>query len=773
MFRLLFVLVLLTVSLQAVTVDEALLVSKKWDNQLFRHEVKAIWLDENTFWYRVQTGPKSSEYVRIDARTGERRTAANRQGIGLPEFEKLKTSQSQEKIHPSGNGPETSIAFFNGLSKPVRMAWIDSRGKQHPYKALPPGGTFRQSTFVNHVWLVSDLGGQQIAVVSAKAVPLEVEIDAISSAVEEVEKPKLKAGEILAPNGQWSAWVENGQLMLKDRRVDKTVQVKKDFEPALPFQGGITWAPDSSCLVVSCAVDVKKRHITLIDSSPTDQLEPKRKEITYPKAGDDLFKPMPVIVRLTPDGHSCKAVKMELFSNPFIQAHHFDIRWAPDSHGFYFDYNQRGHQLYRIIGVDAFSANARTVVEESSKTFIDHTQKTWRQWLDKSHELLWMSERDGWCHLWLYDGHLGQVKQQVTRGEWLVRKVLEVNEETREVWFMASGLRKGEDPYHQHLCRILLDGTGFKQLTEGDGQHEIEWSPNKRYFIDTWSRVDSPHVIELRRSEDRSRVCLLEEASAQALLATGWQMPERFVAKGRDGHTDIYGIIIKPSFFDPTKKYPVVEQIYAGPHSAFVPKTFGVLSKQHRIAELGFIVVQADGLGTNHRGKKFHDLCWKNLKDAGFPDRIAWMKTAGASRPWMDLTRVGIYGGSAGGQSAMRALLDHHDFYQVAMADCGCHDNRMDKIWWNEQWMGWPVDESYKRSSNVEDAAKLQGKLLLIVGELDDNVDPSSTLQVVHALQKAGKSFEFMPIIGTGHGAAETPFGSRLLMEFLVKHLHP
>lgn len=773
MFRIVFVFIFLTVTLQAATVDEALLVSKKWDNQLFRNQVKAVWLDQNTFWYRIQTGPKSSEYVRIDARTGERKTAATRSGIGLPEFEKLKTSQSQEKIHPSGSGPETSIAFFNRLSKPVRMAWIDSRGKQHPYKALPPGETFRQSTFVNHVWLVSDLDGQQIAVVSAKVVPLEVEIDAISSAADQDEKPKLKAGEILAPNGQWSAWVENGHLMLKDRHLDKTVQVKREFVPALPFQGGIAWAPDSSCLVVSCAADVKKRHITLIDSSPTDQLEPKRKEITYPKAGDDLFKPMPVIVRLTPEGHSCKAVKTELFSNPFIQAHHFDIHWAPDSREFYFDYNQRGHQLYRIIGVDAFSANARTVVEESSKTFIDHTQKTWRQWLDRSHELLWMSERDGWCHLWLYDGRLGQVTQQVTRGEWLVRKVLEVNEETREVWFMASGLRKGEDPYHQHLCRIHLDGTGFKQLTEGDGQHEIEWSPNKRYFIDTWSRADLPHVIELRRSEDGSRVCLLEEASAQALLATGWQMPERFVAKGRDGYTDIHGIIIKPSFFDPTKKYPVVEQIYAGPHSAFVPKTFGVLSKQHRIAELGFIVVQADGMGTNHRGKKFHDVCWKNLKDAGFPDRIAWIKKAGVSRPWMDLTRVGIYGGSAGGQSAMRALLDHHDFYHVAMADCGCHDNRMDKIWWNEQWMGWPVDESYKRSSNVDDAAKLQGQLLLIVGEMDDNVDPSSTLQVVHALQKAGKSFEFMPIIGTGHGAAETPFGSRLLMEFLVKHLHP
>ncbi|MBB5038150.1 prolyl oligopeptidase family serine peptidase [Prosthecobacter dejongeii] len=773
MFRLLFVFILPAFFLQAASVDEALLAAKKWDNQLFRNQVKAVWLDENTFWYRLQTGAKSSEYVRIDARTGERRTAATLQGIGLPEFETLKTSQSQEKIHPSGNGLETKIVFSNRLSKPVRMTWIDARGKHHSYKALPPGETFRQNTFVDHVWLVSDLDGRQIAVVSAKIVPLEVEIDAIPSAAHEGVTSNLKAGEILAPNGQWSAWVENGQLMLKDQRVNKTMQIKRNFEPALPFQGGITWAPDSSCFVVSCAADVTKRHITLIESSPPDQVEPKRKEITYSKAGDDLFKPMPVIVRLTPEGHACKAVQTELFSNPFIQTDHFDIRWAPDSREFYFDYNQRGHQLYRIIGVDAFSANARTVVEESSKTFVDHTQKTWRQWLDKSHELLWMSERDGWCHLWLYDSQLGQVKQQVTRGEWVVRKVLEVNEATQQVWFMASGLRKEEDPYHQHLYRIHLDGTGFKQLTEGDGQHEIEWSPNKRYFIDTWSRVDLPQVIELRRSEDGSRVCLLEKATAQTLLATGWQMPERFVAKGRDGHTDIHGIIIKPSFFDPTKKYPVVEQIYAGPHSAFVPKTFGVLSKQHRIAELGFIVVQADGLGTNHRGKKFHEVCWKNLKDAGFPDRIAWIKMAGASRPWMDLTRVGIYGGSAGGQSAMRALLDHHDFYHVAMADCGCHDNRMDKIWWNEQWMGWPLDESYKRSSNVEDAAKLQGKLLLVVGELDDNVDPSSTLQVVHALQKAGKSFEFMPIIGAGHGAAETPFGSRLLMDFLVKHLHP
>ena len=248
-------------------------------------------------------------------------------------------------------------------------------------------------------------------------------------------------------------------------------------------------------------------------------------------------------------------------------------------------------------------------------------------------------------------------------------------------------------------------------------------------------------------------------------------MPERFVAPGRDGKTEIHGFLIKPSNFDPQKSYPIVENIYAGPHSAHVPKDFGRMTGLYRVAELGFIVVKIDGMGTNHRGKAFHDVCWKNLKDAGFPDRIAWIKAAAEDRPWMDLSRVGIYGGSAGGQNAMRALLDHHDFYKVAVADCGCHDNRMDKVWWNEQWMGWPVDESYARNSNTVDAHKLKGKLLLIVGELDRNVDPASTLQVVGALQKAGKQFDFMPIIGAGHGAAETPYGNRLRMEFLTRHL--
>ena len=352
-----------------------------------------------------------------------------------------------------------------------------------------------------------------------------------------------------------------------------------------------------------------------------------------------------------------------------------------------------------------------------------------------------MSERDGWCHLWLYDAKTGQVKNQVTQGSWPVRQVLHVDEAKREVWFLASGLRPHGRPVspaslpRESSTAAACSNSPRATATTASSSRPIGISSSTR-----WSRADQPPVHELRRSSDGRLVCELETADAEPLLAAGWTMPERFVAKGRDGQTDIHGILIKPSHFDPAQKYPVVEEIYAGPQAAFVPKEFGRLLRQHELAELGFIVVQIDGMGTNHRGKAFHDVCWKNLKDAGFPDRIAWIKAAAETRPWMDLTPRRDLRRQRGRPERHAGAARSHDFYKVAVADCGCHDNRMDKIWWNEQWMGWPVDESYARNSNVEDAHKLAGQLLLIVGELDTNVDPASTTQVVGALQRATRS---------------------------------
>ncbi len=289
-----------------------------------------------------------------------------------------------------------------------------------------------------------------------------------------------------------------------------------------------------------------------------------------------------------------------------------------------------------------------------------------------------------------------------------------------------------------------------------------------KYYVDEWSRVDQPTVAELRRTEDRKVLLELEKGDMSALEAAGWKAPEPFSAAGRDGKTEIWGVIFRPTNFDPAKKYPVVEQIYAGPQGSFVPKAWSGASQA--LAELGFIVVQIDGMGTNNRSKAFHEVAFKNLGDAGFEDRILWHKAVAAKYPWYDITRVGVYGTSAGGQNAMGALLFHPEFYKAAVSNSGCHDNRMDKIWWNEQWMSWPLGPQYAASSNVDNAGKLQGKLLLVMGEMDNNVDPSSTLQVVNALIKANKKFDLLVVPGGGHGAGGAYY-QHLLQDFFVHNL--
>jgi dipeptidyl aminopeptidase/acylaminoacyl peptidase len=273
-------------------------------------------------------------------------------------------------------------------------------------------------------------------------------------------------------------------------------------------------------------------------------------------------------------------------------------------------------------------------------------------------------------------------------------------------------------------------------------------------------------------------VCKLEEADISELksgghsppFAGGWVAPEVFVAKGRDGTTDIWGVICRPKDFDPAKKYPVIEQIYAGPQGSYAPKSFSPQRRYAALNDLGFVVVQMDGMGTANRSKAFHDVCWKNLKDAGLPDRILWHQAVAAKYPCNDISRVGIYGGSAGGQNSTGALLFHPDFYKVGVSGCGCHDNRMDKASWNEQWMGYPVGPQYAKSSNVDNAAKLRGKLMLIVGEMDTNVPTESTFRLADALIKAEKDFDLVVVPGAGHGMGGA-YGTRRMHDFFVRHL--
>jgi dipeptidyl aminopeptidase/acylaminoacyl peptidase len=382
-----------------------------------------------------------------------------------------------------------------------------------------------------------------------------------------------------------------------------------------------------------------------------------------------------------------------------------------------------------------------------------------------------MSERDGWNHLYLVDAVTGVVKHPITRGNWVVRRVQRVDADKRQVWLFTSGIEEGQDPYFEYLCRVNFDGSGWTVLTPGPGTHRVEFSPDGRFLLDTWSRVDQPPVTELREFDTGRLICEVARADASKLLATGWRPPVPFAAPGRDGRTVIHGVLYFPRDFRDDRKYPVIEQIYAGPQDSYVPKSFRSYYDEQALAELGFIVVQIDGMGTSNRSKAFHDVCWKNLGDAGFPDRKLWLRAAAERYPAMDLSRVGIYGGSAGGQNALRGLLMHPDTYHVGVADCGCHDNRMDKVWWNELWMGWPVGPHYAEQSNVTQAHRLQGKLLLTVGELDRNVDPASTMQVVDALIRADRDFDLLVVPGSDHGAGESAYARRRRADFFVRHL--
>ncbi len=792
-------------------------------NKVFKDRVTAHWLKDNKrFWYRNDLPENKREFIFVDTDKGIRQPAFDHERLAgslskaanqqieaeklaidrlifdetlssltfsynkswwkcdLSSYEIEATSRDERatlSLEPlrrprssRRTGEETSITFINRTDKDVEIYWLDSERQRKHYANIAAGDQHRQHTFAGHVWLVTDKDGEILVAFMAEEEAADAIIDeeTIREAANRRQQrgPRGPRSQAKSPDGKWSASIKDYNLYIRNLETDEETALTEDGTEEDAYSERFYWSPDSTKLLVLRTLKGDDRKVYIIESSPDDQLQPKLHNYSYLKPGDKIALHKPHLFHISDKCHI--PIPDELFPNPWSIS---EIRWSPDSSRFTFLYNQRGHQVLRIISVDAATGQPRAVIDEQSETFIDYSGKLFSRYLDDTNEIIWMSERDGWNHLYLYDSETGNVKNQITKGPWVVRRVESVDEKKRQIWFQAGGIRPEQDPYYIHFCRVNFDGSGLVVLTRSNGTHDITFSPDRRFFLDRWSRVDQPPVTELRSSEDGKLIFELERADWSMLLATGWRQPERFVAKGRDGKTDIYGIIIRPSNFDPNNKYPVIEKIYAGPQGAFVPKSFGLQTREHAIAELGFVIVQIDGMGTSHRSKAFHNVCWKNLGDSGFPDRIPWMKAAAAKYPSMDLTRVGIYGGSAGGQSALRALLAHGDFYKVGVADCGCHDNRMDKIWWNELWMGWPVGPHYEEQSNVTQAHKLQGKLLLTVGELDRNVDPASTMQVVDALIKADKDFDILIVPGRGHGVGETPYASRRRMDFFVRYL--
>ncbi|QVM83890.1 DPP IV N-terminal domain-containing protein [Novosphingobium decolorationis] len=584
----------------------------------------------------------------------------------------------------------------------------------------------------------------------------------------------------VSPDGALEALVEDSNLLVRSAQGGEVrLRTATGTEGNFYDPETIAWSPDSRHLMIYRVRPGFARHVLRVEAAPAGQLQPGLQTQLYPKPGDAIDQEQPVLVDVATG--VVTEIDPALFPNPYELS---APRWRRDGESAEFDYMQRGFQEAKVIAVDAATGRAHAAVTETADTFVFGEKRFVHDVDGLGKELLWTSERDGNRHIYLVDGKSGKVARQITRGDWVVREVVRVDDAARRIWFAASGMTPGEDPYFVHYYRVDFDGRNLVALTPERANHQARFAPDMRHFVDTYSRVDAPEVTVLRRAEDGANVAEIARGDITRLTEAGFRPPEVFTAKGRDGTSDIWGLVVRPRDYDPAKSYPVIENIYAGPHDSFVPKSFWpfgyhsggdkVIGMQ-ALADLGFIVVQIDGMGTANRSKAFHDVAWKNLADSGFPDRIAWHRALAAHDPSYDISRVGIYGASAGGQSTLNALLFHGDFYKAGFALAGCYDNRMDKISWNEQWLGWPVDASYLAASGVEHADKLRGRLFMVVGEQDSNVDPASTMQVVDALITADKDFDLLVVPGgehsTGRSSGPIDYVTRRQFDFFVDAL--
>jgi len=691
-------------------------------------------------------------------------------GLDQPSAFELEPERDRSARSTRGRGG-TSLVVFNQSQEEITLYWVEPDGGKRAYGKLPAGGTRVMPTYAGHLWRFESTSSNNFALFRATSQ------SGIARLTDErlQPRPSLPAtnsggGGTVSSNQQPRVERREGQLFWLEPEEGRETKLTTDGSAADTYSRRLRWAPTGGAFATfqNRHTDFQ-RQVTIVESAPRDQEQPRTIEFDYTKPGDPLDFNRPKVFLVDDQMNATPIVIDDAeFGTPWRIN---QTTWTSDGTRFRFLNNARGHQRLAYQEIDIRTGKLRTLIDERSDTFINYSNKTYLSVAPDGKRAVWMSERSGWNHLYLYDLDKGEVVRPLTEGEWVVRSVESLDWSTGQALLRVQGQHSDQDPYHVHYARLDLVTRELTALTEGDGTHSIEWSDDGEHYLDRYSRVDLPTVTELRRSKDGSLVYEVSAGNWDQLTEAGWRPQQRFVAHGRDGETEIWGIVTRPTNFDPNKQYPIVEYIYAGPHDQHVPKSFRVHSKMREFAELGFIVVQIDGMGTNWRSKAFHDVAWKNLADAGFPDRRLWIEAFAATEPAADLSRIGIFGGSAGGQNAMRALIDHNDFYKVAVADCGCHDNRMDKIWWNEAWMGWPIDDSYARSSNVDHAHRVQGSLFLIVGELDQNVDPASTMQVVDALVRANKDFDLLVIPGAGHGAAETPYGTRRRRDFLVREL--
>ena len=733
---------------------------------VYKARITPHWLTNNIqFWYRNDLRGGTKEFILVDAEKETRQRAFDHDKLAVALAKAAGEEVKADKL------PFAEIQFVENGSAVTFDAFSKSwRCDLDSYQCVAAATNSTSS-----LGPLQDLESAQPEL--ADAGPPSPQEETNRSPARQRGSRRRGERDVRSPDEKWTAFVRDHNVFVRSESGGLETQLSSDGAESNSYEH-LEWSPDSRSLVAWRVEPGDIGLVYLVQSSPPDGGRAVMRQRLYAQAGDKFPKYELNVF----DVASHKQTKPQVDR----YEHEYEIpqlHWMRDKRHFAWQQEDRGHQRLRVIEASCDDDSVRNLVDEKTKTFIwtAHTENLGVplvNWLADD-EMIYVSEMDGWRHLYLVDEKEGKIKNQITKGEWVIRGIDKIDEDARQVWFRAGGMNSDQDPYFIHYYRINFDGTGLVALTEGNGNHTVQFSPDRKFIIDTYSRVDVPPIHALRRTSDGKLVCKLEEADIAELKETGWEPPEVFVAKGRDGKTDIWGIIRHPKNLDPSKKYPILESIYNGPQGAYVPKSFSGNERSASMTEAGFVLVQCDAMGTAFRSKAFHDVCWHNLADAGFPDRIAWIKAAAEKYSYMDINRVGIFGTSAGGQNAAAAVLFHPEFYKCAVANSGCHDNRLDKASWNEQWMGymppdkiWSKDPDnwYSQDSNIDNAAKLRGKLFLIVGEMDDNVPPESTMRFVDALIKARKDFDMLVVPGANHGAA-SPVTQRRTLDFFKRNL--
>jgi dipeptidyl-peptidase 4 len=708
------------------------------DPLVLRGDVRPSWLDDGRFWYpnRIEEG---TEYVMVDP---EGRTRA-------PAFDHARLASA--------------------LSA---SAGIDYAPMALPISAFEPGseGT-RIGLEGGSRWFLCDLTAYRC--VSAGG------------------PPSPARHEVASPDGRLAAFIRGHDLWVRDlasgeeRRL--TTDGVEDFGYATNNAGWVrndrpvlSWSPDSR-RIATFRHDARGVGMMYVTRTAVGHAE--LDAWRYPLPEDSvIFRIHRVVIDLDrPEGEH--VVPLDMAPDPhrstvcdhvYCGGTFADVEWSADGEHFVFVSSSRDHKRAQVRVADASTGQVRDLFEEVEETFFE-SGGNWR-YLSASGQILWHSQRDDWGHLYLYDVEDGSLRGQVTRGAWNVKDVLEVDESRREVTFLGTGREPG-DPYFDYLYRVSLDDGRVRLLTPDSAHHVVSRSSDGRWFVDAASTPVRPPVTVLRDRDGRS-VMTLEEADISALRASGWQPPTPFVVKARDGETDIHGLLFRPTSFDEAHRYPVVNYLYPGPQSGSVgSRRFRASHRDlQAIAELGFVVVELDAMGTPGRSKTFHEAYYGNMGDNGLPDQVAGIRQLAERHPWMDVDRVGIFGHSGGGFAAAAGIFQYPDFYKVAVSQAGNHDNRNYEDDWGEKWQGLLVEypdgtTNYDNQANQLQAHRLEGKLLIAHGTADTNVPVSNTMLVVDALIAANKDFDMLLLPNRGHGFGNEPYMMRRRWDYFVEHL--